>query len=366
MIVVGGGIVGTMHALFALRRGLEVLHLERDRAPRSASVRNFGLIWVSGRAAGPELDAALRARELWEEIGRDVPGIGFRPNGSLTIALEPEECDALQDAARFTDADRRGFEFLEPDEIRKRAPAIEGKVLGGLYCSRDAAVEPRLAVHAIREYLIARPGYTFSPGTNVTEAGPGWVRDVGGKRHEADVVLVCPGAVDDLLGSEVLKDAPLRRCRLQMMETADLGADLPFALADGDSLRYYPAFREIAGRLAPPPQIVSDWGMQLLCVQRLHGGLTIGDTHSYEEPFDFALDPAPYIHLQERVERILGRRLPVINRKWHGVYSVPTDERIVFREEIDDGVWLVTGLGGRGMTLSPAVAEATIAEACGR
>jgi FAD dependent oxidoreductase TIGR03364 len=364
MIVVGAGIVGTMHALFAVRRGLEVLHLEREPAPRSASVRNFGLIWVSGRAAGPELDAALRARELWEEIGRDVAGIGFRPNGSLTVALESEECDALQDAARFADADRRGFEFLEPDEIRKRAPVIEGKVLGGLHCSLDAAVEPRLAVHAIREHLIARLGYSFVPGINVAEAGPGWIRDVGGKRYEADVVVVCPGAVNDQVGSQILGHAPLRRCRLQMMETTDLGADLPFALADGDSLRYYPAYRDIAGRLPPPPQIVSKWGMQLLCVQRLHGGLTMGDTHSYDEPFDFALDPAPYAHLQERVERILGRRLPAISRKWHGVYSVPTDERMLFREQIDEGVWLVTGLGGRGMTLSPAVAEATIAEAC--
>jgi FAD dependent oxidoreductase TIGR03364 len=363
MIVVGGGIVGTMHALFALRRGLEVVHLERDPAPRSASVRNFGLIWVSGRAAGGELEAALRARELWEVIGRDVTGIGFRPNGSLTVALEPEEYDALRDASALPDGERRGFEFLEPGEIRKRAPVIEGKVLGGLHCTLDASVEPRKAVHAIREHLMSVNGYTFMPGTNVAEAGSGWVRDVRGKRYEADVVVVCPGAVNDLLGSEVLKDAPLRRCRLQMMETAELGADLPFALADGDSLRYYPAFRDVAGRLGPPPQIVSDWGMQLLCAQRLHGGLTIGDTHSYDEPFDFALDPAPYVHLQQRVERILGRELPAISRKWHGVYSVPTDERIVFREEIEEQVWLVTGLGGRGMTLSPAVAEATIAEA---
>ena len=51
----GGGILGTMHAWFARRHGAEVVHLERDVAPRKASVRNFGLVWVSGPAAGAEV-----------------------------------------------------------------------------------------------------------------------------------------------------------------------------------------------------------------------------------------------------------------------------------------------------------------------
>ena len=37
--------------------------------------------------------------------------------------------------------------------------------------------------------------------------------------------------------------------------------------------------------------------MQLLLVQRAGGGLTIGDTHDYDEPFDFAVDESPYDEL---------------------------------------------------------------------
>src|ERR1035441_6698992 len=66
-VIVGGGIIGTMHALEACHRGWDVIHLEADPGPRRASVRNFGLVWVSGRAPGPELDLALRARDLWEQ-----------------------------------------------------------------------------------------------------------------------------------------------------------------------------------------------------------------------------------------------------------------------------------------------------------
>src|SRR3954452_22238227 len=96
MVIVGGGIIGTMHAVLARRQGWHVTHLERDVEPRSASVRNFGLVWVSGRAEGAELTTALRARVLWEELGRRAPGVGFRPDGSMTIAQRPEEVAVLE------------------------------------------------------------------------------------------------------------------------------------------------------------------------------------------------------------------------------------------------------------------------------
>ena len=90
-VVVGGGILGTTHALFALARGAHVVHLERDLVPHGATVRNFGLIWVSGRAEGAELELALRARALWQEISESVPGVGFRANGSLTLLNNDDE-----------------------------------------------------------------------------------------------------------------------------------------------------------------------------------------------------------------------------------------------------------------------------------
>jgi glycine/D-amino acid oxidase-like deaminating enzyme len=84
VVVVGGGVLGTMHAVAARRRGIRVLQIEREPEPRGASVRNFGLVWVSGQAPGPELSLAVRARAAWEQIAADVPGVGLRPNGSLT------------------------------------------------------------------------------------------------------------------------------------------------------------------------------------------------------------------------------------------------------------------------------------------
>ena len=100
--------------------------------------------------------------------------------------------------------------------------------------------------------------------------------------------------------------------------------------------------------------------MQLLCVQRLHGGLTLGDTHEYAEPFAFDVDEAPYRHLISTAEELLGRKLPAVMRRWAGVYSQCTDpQQIVYRNQPAPGVWVVTGPGGRGMTLGPAIGADT-------
>ena len=71
-----------------------------------------------------------------------------------------------------------------------------------------------------------------------------------------------------------------------MMQTAPLAERITTALADGDSLRYYPAY-DLPGRAQLPPQAAAAERAraQLLLVQRADGGLTIGDTHEYAEPF---------------------------------------------------------------------------------
>src|SRR5215831_5135338 len=107
LVVVGGGVLGSAHALLGLRRGYEVTHLERELDARGASVRNFGLVWVSGRRPGAELAFALRSRALWEELGALVPELGFRANGSLTLVQDEAELRVLEQVVEREDAAER-------------------------------------------------------------------------------------------------------------------------------------------------------------------------------------------------------------------------------------------------------------------
>ncbi|MEU6772804.1 TIGR03364 family FAD-dependent oxidoreductase [Streptomyces sp. NPDC046759] len=367
--VVGAGVVGTMHAWQAVQRGHQVVQIEREAEARGASLRNFGQIWVSGRAGGEELETALRARELWEGIGARVPALGFRANGSLTPLRSPLETAVAEAAVGRPDAAARGYKLLTPGEARALNPALRGDFTAALYCERDAAVEPRTAQLALREELLKSPDYTFLPGREVREvAGAGTVRDDHGDVHRADAVVLCTGAwLGGLVRELAGPDLPVRRVRLQMMQTDPLGEPLPTSVADADSFRYYPAYASPAlDRLnadQPQPQTAATHKMQLLMVQRADGGLTIGDTHEYEHPFAFDTVEEPYEHLTGVVESLLGRPLPRIRRRWAGVYAQCTEAgRVVHRQQVREGVWLVTGPGGRGMTCAPAIAETTANE----
>jgi len=374
VVIVGGGILGTMHAVLARRHGYMVTQLEREPAGRGASVRNFGLVWVSGRRAGPELALALRARALWEEIAASAPGTGFRPAGSLTIAASEPELAVMRAAVALPDAKQREFELLTPDEVRSVNPALRGEFLGGLYCRADAIVEPRVALPALRAAL-AGPSYTWLPGREAVEVTANAVRDQRGDWHRGDLVVLCTGANFTGLAGPHLSaagalaaDQPpgaeprgLRRVRLQMLQTLPLAERLTTALADGDSLRYYPAY-DVPARTALPPQaaVAAASRAQLLLVQRLDGSLTIGDTHEYDEPFGFDVDETAYDHLLARASALLGVALPRVQRRWAGVYSeVVGTTALYHRSDVAPGVVLVTGPGGRGMTCSPAIAEET-------
>jgi FAD dependent oxidoreductase TIGR03364 len=362
-----------MHAVLARRNGLAVTHLEREPEGRGASVRNFGLVWVSGRRAGPELALALRARELWESIAADAPGTGFRTGGSLTIASSGTELAVMREAAELPDAGRRAFEVLTADEVRSVNPALRGDFLGGLWCKADAIVEPRAALPALRSWLASGgPGYEWLPGHEAIEVGGHGVRDQFGQWHRGDLVALCTGANftgvagPHLAATGALASAPspgggLRRVRLQMLQTLPFPGRLTTSVADGDSLRYYPAYH-VPSLAALPPQaaVAAENRAQLLMVQRLDGSLTIGDTHEYDEPFGFDVDEGAYDHLLARASALLGAELPRVQRRWAGVYSEVTGTTALYhRSDVAPGVVLVTGPGGRGMTCSPAIAEET-------
>jgi glycine/D-amino acid oxidase-like deaminating enzyme len=150
-----------------------------------------------------------------------------------------------------------------------------------------------------------------------------------------------------------------------MLQTAPFPGKLTTSVADGDSLRYYPAY-DVPSLAALPPQapVAAASKAQLLLVQRLDGSLTIGDTHEYDEPFGFDVTEEAYDHLLARAATLLGGELPRVLRRWAGVYSEVTGTTrettaLYHRSSVSPGVVLVTGPGGRGMTCSPAIAEET-------
>ena len=169
IVIIGGGIIGTAHAFEAIKAGHQVIQLERDEVARSASVRNFGLVWVSGRKSGAELQAAVRARQLWDQIHGAIPELLFRANGSLTLAINKEEIAVMEECLKKEDAQARQWQILDRDETQKINPALRGNYLASLWCPLDATVEPGSVLRSMREHLLRNENYIWRNNLDVVD-----------------------------------------------------------------------------------------------------------------------------------------------------------------------------------------------------
>ncbi|GAA1011151.1 FAD-dependent oxidoreductase [Acrocarpospora pleiomorpha] len=357
VVIVGGGVIGSLHAWEAVERGYEVVHLEADAEPRGATVRNHGLVWLTGRARGRDLDLALRARRRWAEIA-GATGVTLRASGGLTVLYtEAEEAVARQ--AAELDGGRREFRVVDAEEARRINPALGGTFRAALHSPYDAILEPREVLPRLRAELRAREGYQWHGGRTAVDFAAGRVVDDLGHTHAGDRVIFCVGARREGVSARLLADAPLRRVRQQLVQTEPMDITVTTAVSDSLSLYYYPAY-DVPARAALPRREPFDerHGVKLTISQRRGGEVTIGGAHLYDEPFDFAALEECDRRVIDRAERVLGRPLGRIARRWTGTYPTTLDGRGYVRREVTTGVTLVTAVV-LGMTVAPAVAEET-------
>lgn len=179
VVVIGAGIVGAACAYYAARAGLAVTVVDRGGAAGGTTGAGEGNILLSDKEPGPELDLALRSRELWGSL--DVSGFEWEPKGALVVASTAAELEAL---AELVAAQRAAGVQAEQVDPLEHEPHLNPALAGGFRYRQDAQVQPMLA--AAR--LLAASGAQFRPDTTVLGVAPGEVHtDRGVLRADAIV-----------------------------------------------------------------------------------------------------------------------------------------------------------------------------------
>jgi FAD dependent oxidoreductase TIGR03364 len=362
--IVGAGIVGLAHAWSAAERGHAVTVFERSPRASGASIRNFGMIWPIGQSPGERHQTALHSRDRWLVL-RDRAGLDVDSCGSIHLAHHSDEWRVLQE---FSDrAPGLGFEcqLLTPAEVARHTPAAQpAGLLGGLWSPTELRVDPPAAVRTLPAWLASTFGVEFEWNTTIVEAHTGSLRRADGRVWRGDHSVICTGADLETLFPEILQPSGLRRCKLQMLQTASQpkGWRLGPHLAGGLTLRHYPTFQVCAGlsalceRIATETPELDQFGIHVMASQTPSGGVILGDSHEYDD----AMEPFDKQGIDDLILRELRRiiQLPAweIATRWHGIYAKhPT--RPIIAEEPHPGVFVRVGIGGTGMTLSLGMAE---------
>jgi FAD dependent oxidoreductase TIGR03364 len=369
--VVGAGILGLAHAYHLARRGLRVVVFERHPRAQGASVRNFGMLWPIGQPEGEMYRLARRSLEIWTDVLRET-ALWHERTGSLHLAYHEDEAQVLSEFVATTGQAERGCELLNPSEVARRCPAARPDgLLAGMWSPVETAVDPREVVAGLPEWLSRVHGVHFEFGVPVVGYERPTVRTPAGD-CTAGWLIVCSGDELQMLYPDAFALLGLSRCKLQMMRTPPFAAGwrLGPMLAAGLTLLHYPAFATCPTRRALNRRLVQElpdhlrYGIHVLAAQNGRGELVLGDSHEYDKDIEI-FDKA---RIDELVLAYLRTFLVApdlrIAARWHGIY-VKHPDMPWFRGWAADGVMIVTGVGGAGMTLSFGLAEQVVAEMLG-
>jgi len=234
-VVVGGGIWGCAIAYHLARAGLrDVLVLERRDLCTGNTPQAAGLV---GQLRSSELMARGIRRVVERLTGWEAEhgeAAGFRPVGSLKLALTPERVREVE--GHVAQARRWGVEaeMVSAAEVRSRVPFLEvAGVRAAAWMPGDGYVEPYTLAMAIARGARAR-GARFETGRPVTgiRVERGRVRGVETARGpvEAPRVVVAAGPWGERLAGDLglrLDTVPLRHQHWTTAPAAGIPAAFP-------------------------------------------------------------------------------------------------------------------------------------------
>jgi len=361
-IVIGAGIVGLSAARALALKGFKVDVFEKSGQATGASIRNFGMVWPIGQPLGQLYERAVRSRDVWKEICTEAK-IWYAQKGSLHLAYEQDEMDVIEEFVA-ANTGYRTCRLLNATEALELSPAVNPDgLLGGFYSGEELIVNAREAISAIPGFFKEKYDVDFHFGAPVNEIRYPEIVS-GGAIYSADRIFICSGPEFESLYPDLYTDSGLTRCKLQMMRTTPQRGKFEIgpSLCGGLTLLHYGAFKDCASLSALKqrvdtqlPEYVAN-GIHVMISQNGYNEVIIGDSHEY------GLAPDPF-NRNEINDLILSylRKFAVfpdwtIDQSWIGVYAkMPHGTELVLEPE--EGVTIVNGLGGAGMTLSFGLLE---------
>ena len=234
MLIVGGGVVGLALAWRTAQRGLRTVLVERGELGAGASRVAAGMLAPVteadfGEDALLELNLAAAARypgwvdELTGATGIDV---GHRRCGTLMVARDADEAEALHRLVAFRESLGLEVERLRPSQARRLEPALAPTVRAAAHAPADHAVDPRALVCALAS-AAARAGAVLRPGCEVAEVlvtggRAHGVRLAGGAEVAAETVVVAAGGWSrEIGGLPAEARVPVRPVKGQLLRLRD-------------------------------------------------------------------------------------------------------------------------------------------------
>src|SRR6056300_1377072 len=358
VVIIGGGVIGCSVAYHLTKLGWkDVVLLERKQLTSGTTWHAAGLI-AQLRATANMTKLAKYSQELYGALEEETGvATGFKPVGSITVALTDERMEELSRSAAMARAFGVEIEEISPTEVGARYEHLNlENVVGGVYLPKDGQGDPanialamakgaRMRGAIIQERV--RVANIHKDGRRVT--GVDWVAEDGDQGHiECDMIVNCAGMWGHEVGRMAGVNVPLHACEhFYIVSEPIQGLTQMPVLRVPDECAYY---KEDAGKMmlgAFEPNS-KPWAMDGI-------------------PADFEFDQLPedFDHFEPILEMAVNR-MPMLGEAgihtfFNGPESFTPDDayHLGLAPEMDN-VWVAAGFnsigiqsaGGAGMALS--------------
>lgn len=392
VVVIGGGISGQACAASAARRGAHVVLLEKEPGPAAeASGRAQGSLRLQGREPA-EFPLAKEAIDLWTAAGAEADAkhdfeLDF--GGNLYVCLNKAELAAV--GGLVDDAHRcglAGVRLLDPGDAREVMPALRGPFVAAMYSPVDGNCQPDKAT-AFYAHKAARAGVAQCYGVKAVRLVERGGR-MAGVRTDAGTIsapaVVLAGGIWTpyltrgvgvrvpvmpvwLSGAEAVGAPGLFR---QTLRCFNVGARprpdgrIAFSAGLNATVDHHLTLYDLHHFRLWAPRLRYHWRDVRLRpdVRRTLRQLRLRSTHAPEligvaspvRPNDRALGTA-LAHLRRLVPDLGTAK---ITRSWTGAVDMSPDGMPILDGGAGpEGLTIVTGLSGHGLTLGPVIGEIT-------
>lgn len=386
VVVIGGGVIGVMTALFLNRAGVKVVLLEKGRVAAEQSSRNWGWVRQQGRDYA-EMPISVESRRLWQQLAAESgEDFGLTEGGVSYLARTEAQMKRFEDTIALATDLGVGTRLLSSREVADMFPAASATFAGGAHTASDFRAEPWLAVPAIarmavREGVViiencAARGLDISAGRIsgvITEKG----------RIVASSVLVAGGAWSSLLLRRHGVIIPQLNVRGTVAATMPLpeicrgaaGAgdvafrrrqDGGYTLATGERIQIYvspDSFRHLKHWMTPLLQ--KPFGQQIKPLPPKDYPEAWGTVRKWsmeeETPFERmrVLNPEPEQKSIDDITHAFGKLFPSLGpiklkKTWAGMIdAMPDYVPVIDNAPSIPGLFIGTGMSAHGFGIGP-------------
>lgn len=348
LIVVGGGIVGVTIARELVRRGHEVLLLERDSLGAAVTGASLACIGTHMNSRS-EIEILKWSCRAWSELDRALGGtMEYRNSGQIRFLKRAEDRKVAEDWIAFESAAGVPSELLEPAEVRKLEPLLTGPIEAATYATNAATVTPFLAVRAIAKDAVRR-GIEMRLHTPVERLATrgGAVRGVVTAEGEitADAVILAAGPWTPRIAATAGLAVPIMPRKAQCLASVGVEPAIRSVIA---------ACESTGGVAAGYTQIQQAPSGQILFNTVLAGGLSAEGAQDHVPEVDPVFVGNSIRQLLWLFPSLAGLELL---RSWVRYEAVTPDDRFLVGATAVNGLYLAAGDGGSGFGRGPAIAR---------